>query len=143
MAHEIALQQIAAAKGVHERAFIVEKVEKFLKSYAEQDWQGRAELLSDDVIFEDTVGVPPPAACRVEAADYFKSIIDAGFQIAMMPKRIILMGNEAFTVVHATWCAPESEEESVCLVQNFKFTESGHICHVRVAYDESCLEWSF
>lgn len=91
MSRQAALDQIAAARGSLPRALIEEKVRAFEATYTAKDWQQRAALLSQDVIFEDTVGVPPPAIGRQAAADYFKFIIDLGWAVEMIPERIIVM----------------------------------------------------
>ncbi len=139
MAHEASRGQIAAAKGKFERAFIVEKVKAFQASYAAKDWQARAALLSVDVIFEDTVGVPPPAIGREAAAAYFRLIIDAGWSIEMVPERIVVMGDEAFVVTRGAWSAGDEAPSRLILIHNFKFNRAGEISHVRIAYDEECL----
>ena len=75
MSKERALDQIAAARGKLPRDTITATVRAFQATYAARDGRKRAELLSDDVIFEDTVGVPPPAVGREAASAYFRLII--------------------------------------------------------------------
>ena len=139
MAHEASLAQIAAAKGRFDRDFIVARVRAFQASYAAKDWKGRASLLSDDVIFEDTVGVPPPAIGRSAAEEYFKLIIDSGWDIEMTPERIVVMGDKAFVVTIGSWSFDGAPPSRLLLIHNFRFNAQGDICHVRIAYDEDCL----
>ena len=140
VSHDIALSQIAAARGSVPRNQIENAVNQFLSSYATADWKTRTSLLSEDVVFEDTVGVPPPAVGRDEAEAYFRSVLDAGIEIQMEPLQIIIMGNEAFTTTRAAWGYKGNQPECLRLVQNFHFNENGEICRVRIAYDEGCFE---
>lgn len=139
MSRQAALDQIAAARGSLPRASIKEKVRAFQATYTAKDWQARAALLSEDVVFEDTVGVPPPAIGREAAADYFKQIIDLGWAVEMVPERIIVMGNEAFVITRGAWGVEGEEPARLTLIHNFKFNDDGEIAHVRIAYDEDCL----
>jgi hypothetical protein len=139
MSREATLAQIAAAKGLHPRALIVERVMAFEATYARKDWRGRATLLAEDVIFEDTVGVPPPAIGRAAAEDYFRLVIGLGWTIEMIPERIVVMGDEAFVLTHAAWAEPGTPIVHVDLIHNFRFNARGEIAHVRIAYDEGCI----
>lgn len=139
MSRQAALDQIAAARGSLSRSVIENKVRAFQASYASADWQARAALLSDDVVFEDTVGVPPPAIGRAAAEKYFKLIIDLGWHVEMTPERIIVMGNEAFVITRGAWGVIGDPPARLMLVHNFRFNAAGEIAHVRVAYDKGCL----
>jgi ketosteroid isomerase-like protein len=139
MSREASLNQIAAAQGKLQRALIEQKVRSFQATYAAKDWQGRAALLSEDVVFEDTVGVPPPAIGRAAAEAYFKSVIAYGWDIRMEPEKIAVMGDEAFVLTRAAWGAAGDEPARLHLFHNFKFNRRGEISHVRIAYDETCL----
>lgn len=143
MSRESALEQIAAARGSLPRDLLVSRVRAFLATYASKDWEGRSALLSEDVVFEDTVGVPPPAIGRKAAAKYFKAIIDSNWVIEMLPKKIAVMGDEAFSLTRGTWGAEGEEPARLHLFHNFKFNEAGEIWHVRIAYDEECLIGEF
>lgn len=139
MSRQAAMDQIAAARGSLTRDLIEERVRAFQATYAVKDWRARAALLSQDVVFEDTVGVPPPAIGRQAAADYFKAIIDLGWAVEMVPERIIVMGNEAFVLTRGAWGVEGEDPARLLLIHNFKFNAAGEISHVRVAYDEDCL----
>lgn len=139
MSRDAALAQINAAKGSLDRAEIERAVRAFEGTYARKDWQGRAALLSKDVVFEDTVGVPPPAIGRAAAAQYFKLIIDSGWNVEMVPEKIVVMGNEAFVITQGCWGVEGDDPARLMLIHNFKFNDAGEICHVRIAYDEGCL----
>lgn len=139
MSRQAALDQIHAARGSLGRAYIEEKVRSFQASYARKDWRARGSLLSEDVIFEDTVGVPPPAIGRDAAEVYFRQIIDAGWAVEMLPEKIIVMGNEAFVITRGAWGVEGEEPARLHLIHNFRFNDAGEIAHVRIAYDEGCL----
>jgi ketosteroid isomerase-like protein len=139
MSRRAALDQIAAARGSLPRPQIEAAVRAFQATYAAKDWRRRADLLSEDVVFEDTVGVPPPANGREAAAAYFKLIIESGWDVEMIPERIIIMGDEAFVVTRGRWGVTGTEPAHLHLIHNFKFNDRGEIAHVRVAYDENCL----
>jgi ketosteroid isomerase-like protein len=139
MSRQAALDQIAAARGKLPRAQIEEAVRAFQATYGVKDWEKRAALLAEDVIFEDTVGVPPPAIGRQAAADYFRLIIDAGWAVEMVPEKIIVMGDEAFVLTRGAWGVEGEEPVRLHLIHNFRFNEAGEIAHVRIAYDEGCL----
>lgn len=139
MSRQAALDQIAAARGTLARELMEARIRAFLATYATSDWQARAALLSADVVFEDTVGVPPPAIGREAAADYFKAIIDLGWRIEMAPERIVIMGHEAFVLTRGSWGVAGEDPARLNLIHNFKFNDAGEIDHVRIAYDEHCL----
>lgn len=139
MSREAALNQIAAAQGRLSREYVADTVRAFQATYAAKDWKGRAALLSENVVFEDTVGVPPPAIGRAAAEAYFKAIIDLDWGIEMVPERIAVMGDEAFVLTRAAWGVIGAEPAHLHLFHNFKFNADGEICHVRIAYDETCL----
>jgi ketosteroid isomerase-like protein len=139
MSREAALAQIAAARGRLACSRIEATVRAFQRSYAAKDWAGRAALLSKDVIFEDTVGVPPPAIGRAAAAEYFRLIIESGWIVEMEPEKIIIMGDEAFVLTRGAWGIAGDEPARLQLIHNFRFNDEGEIVHVRVAYDEGCL----
>ncbi|NIB38993.1 SnoaL-like domain-containing protein [Pseudomaricurvus alkylphenolicus] len=140
MKNPLALKQINDARGTLSREQIERKVRDFQASYANKDWQTRAALLSNDVVFEDTVGVPPPAIGREAAAEYFQSVIAYGINVNMTAEKIIVMGNESFVLTRAIWWKDGDEPERLLLIQNFKFNDDGEMCHIRIAYDEGCLE---
>ena len=140
MSRESALAQISAARGTLPREQIERAVRSFQATYAAKDWQGRAALLSEDVVFEDTVGVPPPAIGREAAAEYFRLIIGSGWNVEMTPQQIIVMGDEAFVITRGCWGVAGEDPARLMLIHNFKFNAHGEICHVRIAYDEGCLE---
>lgn len=139
MSRESALAQIAAARGRFPRAQIEAAVRAFQATYAAKDWAARAALLSDDVVFEDTIGVPPPAIGREAAAEYFKLIIGTGWDVEMEPEKIIVMGDEAFVITRGRWGVAGEVPAQLHLIHNFRFNERGEIAHVRIAYDEGCL----
>lgn len=139
MSKEAACLQIAAARGSVPREQIEAAVRAFQATYVRKDWKARAALLSPDVIFEDTVGVPPPAIGRTAAADYFQMIINTGWNVEMEPEKVVAMGNEAFVITNAQWGAPSEPPVRLMLIHNFKFNEQGEISHVRIAYDEGCI----
>ena len=140
MSRQSALDQIAAARGSLPRDHIEHAVRAFQATYARKDWAARAALLSDDVVFEDTVGVPPPAIGRQAAADYFKLIIGTGWDVNMEPEKIIVMGDEAFVLTRGSWGVVGEVPARLQLIHNFRFNAQGEIAHVRIAYDEGCLE---
>ena len=139
MSRQAALDQIAAAKGKLPRDQIERAVRAFQATYTAKDWRKRADLLAEDVIFEDTVGVPPPAIGRQAAADYFRLIIESGWNVEMTPEKIIVMGDEAFVITRGAWGVAGEVPARLTLIHNFKFNERGEIQHVRIAYDEGCL----
>jgi ketosteroid isomerase-like protein len=139
MSRDSALAQIAAARGKRPRGTIENAVRAFQATYANKDWQGRAALLAEDVIFEDTVGVPPPAIGREAAAEYFRLIIGSGWDVRMKPEKIIIMGDEAFVITRGSWGVSGEIPARLHLIHNFRFNERGEIAHVRIAYDEGCL----
>ncbi|WP_336951348.1 nuclear transport factor 2 family protein [Sphingobium aromaticivastans] len=139
MSREAAYARIHAARGKLPRERIETAVRAFQATYARKDWQARAALLSEDVVFEDTVGVPPPAIGRQAAADYFRLIIESGWNVEMDPQKIVVMGDEAFVITHGKWGVEGEEPARLMLIHNFKFNEQGEIRHVRIAYDEQCL----
>ncbi|WP_311269574.1 nuclear transport factor 2 family protein [Sphingobium sp. WCS2017Hpa-17] len=139
MSVQAAHDQIAAARGRLPRETIEGAVRAFEATYARKDWETRAALLSQDAVFEDTVGVPPPAIGRQAAADYFRLIIASGWNVEMRPRQIIVMGDEAFVITDGQWGVEGEAPVKLMLIQNFKFNENGEICHVRIAYDEGCI----
>lgn len=139
MSRQAALDQIAAARGKLPRQQIEDAVRAFQATYAAKDWRKRAGLLAEDVIFEDTVGVTPPAIGRAVAADYFRLIIASGWNVEMTPEKVIVMGDEAFVITRGAWGVEGEEPARLTLIHNFKFNLSGEIRHVRIAYDEGCL----
>lgn len=140
MSRQSALDQIAAARGKLPREHIEHAVRAFQATYASKDWEARAALLAEDVVFEDTVGVPPPAIGREAAADYFKLIIGTGWDVNMEPEKIIVMGDEAFVITRGNWGVADEPPARLQLIHNFRFNEKGEIAHVRIAYDEGCLD---
>ena len=139
MSKTATLAQIAAAKGKHPRDHIVRMVETFAATYASRDWNRRADLMSQDVVFEDTVGVPPPAIRRDSARDYFKRMVETGWSIVLAPERIAVMGDEAFVLTYAAWGQAGEPQTQLYLFHNFQFNEAGEISRVRIAYDEESL----
>jgi len=137
---EATMGQINDAQGKLPREAIVKAVLAFQATYPTKDWEARAALLSEDVIFEDTVGVPPPAIGRDAAREYFRMIIGYGWDIEQQPERLIVMGDEAFVLTRARWNMPGEEPIGLALFHNFKFNDKGEIRHVRIAYDKESLE---
>ena len=139
MSRQSALDQIAAARGKLPREHIEAAVRAFQATYRVKDWEKRASLLSEDIVFEDTVGVPPPAIGRDAAADYFSLIIGTGWDVEMEPEKIIVMGDEAFVITRGSWGVRGEVPARLHLIHNFRFNDRGEIAHVRIAYDEGCL----
>jgi len=57
----------------------------------------------------------------------------------MVPERIAVMADEAFVLTRAAWGVIAAEPARLHLFRIFKFNGEGEICHVRIAYDETCL----
>ena len=58
----------------------------------------------------------------------------------MEPEKIIVMGDEAFVLTRGSWGVVGEVPARLQLIHNFRFNAQGEIAHVRIAYDEGCLE---
>jgi steroid delta-isomerase len=109
-------------------------IETFLASYAVKDVTTRIALFADDISFEDPVGTPPMVG-RAAMNEYFIATVASGWDITLVPKKIMVNGDEAVSITEATAGVGDNPPVTSTIVQVFGFDEAGKIKTLRVFMD--------
>lgn len=112
---------------------------KYLVSYLTADIDGRAALFAEDAIFEDPVGAPPirglPAIVK-----FWEGAKDIRWWAAHDVRRVVVCGNEVMLHFVSTMRVPGLKQSAMEVFEQQVFNEAGKIAHVRVYFDENCLQ---
>ena len=109
-------------------------VETFLASYKVKDVQTRIALFADDISFEDPVGTPPIVG-KAAMNEYFVATVASGWDIDLVPKKIMVNGNEAVSITEATAGVGGNPPVTSTIVQIFVFDDAGKFKALRVFMD--------
>ncbi len=109
-------------------------VETFLASYRVKDVETRIALFADDVYFDDPVGTPPILG-KAAMHKYFVDTVAGGWDIDLVPKKIIVNGSEAASITEVTASVGGSQPMTTTIVQTFVFDDAGRIKTLRVFAD--------
>jgi len=121
------------------REHMEQAARKYLVSYLTADIDGRAALFAEDAIFEDPVGAPPirglPAIVK-----FWEGAKDIRWWAAHDVRRVVVCGNEVMLHFVSTMRVPGLKQSSMEVFEQQVFNEAGKIAHVRVYFDENCLQ---
>jgi steroid delta-isomerase len=109
-------------------------IETFLASYRVKDVATRIALFADDIWFDDPVGTPPILG-KAAMNQYFVDTVAGGWDIDLVPKKIIVNGNEAASITEVTASVGGSTPMTTTIVQTFIFDDAGKIKTLRVFAD--------
>jgi steroid Delta-isomerase len=109
-------------------------IETFLASYKVKDVQTRIALFADDISFEDPVGTPPLVG-KAAMNEYFVATVASGWDIDLVPKKIMVNGNEAVSITEATAGVGGNPPVTSTIVQIFVFDTAGKFKTLRVFMD--------
>ena len=109
-------------------------VETFLASYRVKDVETRIALFADDIYFDDPVGTPPILG-KPAMHKYFVDTVAGGWDIDLVPKKIIVNGSEAASITEVTASIGGSQPMTTTIVQTFVFDDAGKIKTLRVFAD--------
>jgi steroid delta-isomerase len=109
-------------------------IETFLASYRVKDVATRIALFADDIWFDDPVGTPPILG-KAAMNQYFVDTVAGGWDIDLMPRKIIVNGNEAASITEVTASVGGSAPMTTTIVQTFIFDDAGKIKTLRVFAD--------
>jgi steroid delta-isomerase len=111
-----------------------EAVETFLASYKVKDIETRIALFADDISFEDPVGTPPLVG-KAAMHQYFIDTVASGWDIDLVPKKILVNGDEAAAITEASAGVGGNQPVISTIVQIFGFDADGKIKTLRVFMD--------
>ena len=121
------------------REHMEQAARKYLVSYLTADIDGRAALFAEDAIFEDPVGAPPirglPAIVK-----FWEGAKDIRWWAAHDVRRVVVCGNEVMLHFVSTMRVPGLKQSSMEVFEQQVFNEAGKIAHVRVYFDDNCLQ---
>jgi steroid delta-isomerase len=109
-------------------------IETFLASYRVKDVATRIALFAEDIWFDDPVGTPPILG-KAAMNQYFVDTVAGGWDIDLVPKKIIVNGNEAASITEVTASVGGSSPMTTTIVQTFIFDDAGKIKTLRVFAD--------
>jgi steroid Delta-isomerase len=109
-------------------------IETFLASYKVKDVATRIALFADDISFEDPVGSPPIVG-KAAMNDYFVATVASGWDIDLVPKKIMVNGSEAVSITEVTAGVGGNPPVTSTIVQNFVFDDAGKFKALRVFMD--------
>ena len=105
-------------------------IETFLSSYKVKNVSARLAVLAESISFEDPVGSPPVLG-KAAMKRYFDDTIAAGWEIDLVPKRIIVNGAEAASFTEVT-AGVGGHLATSTIIQIFGFDDAGKIRTLRV-----------
>jgi steroid delta-isomerase len=111
-----------------------EAVETFLASYKVKDVETRIALFADDISFEDPVGTPPLVG-KAAMHQYFIDTVASGWDIDLVPKKIMVNGDEAASITEASAGVGGNPPVTSTIVQIFGFDAAGKFKTLRVFMD--------
>ncbi|MDB5394125.1 MAG: hypothetical protein JWM91_1631 [Rhodospirillales bacterium] len=109
-------------------------IETFLASYRVKDVPTRIALFADDISFEDPVGSPPVLG-KAAMNQYFVDTVAGGWDIDLVPRKIMVNGNEAASITEVSAGVGGSPPVTSTIVQIFGFDEAGKFKTLRVFMD--------
>lgn len=109
-------------------------IETFLASYKVKDVPTRIALFADGISFEDPVGSPPVIG-KAAMNQYFVDTVASGWEIDLVPKKILVSGNEAASITEVTAGVGDHPPVTSTIVQLFVFDDAGKIKTLRVFMD--------
>ena len=109
-------------------------IETFLASYKVKDVATRIALFADDISFEDPVGTRPLVG-KAAMNEYFVATVASGWDIDLVPKKIMVNGNEAVSITEATAGVGGNPPVTSTIVQIFVFDTAGKFKALRVFMD--------
>jgi steroid delta-isomerase len=109
-------------------------IETFLASYRVKDVATRIALFAEDIWFDDPVGTPPILG-KAAMNQYFVDTVAGGWDIDLVPKKIIVNSNEAASITEVTASVGGSSPMTTTIVQTFIFDDAGKIKTLRVFAD--------
>ena|SRR6185437_866034 len=109
-------------------------ITKFLASYKAKDVATRIALFADDISFEDPVGSEAIVG-KAAMQHYFEATIASGWDIDLVPQKIIVNGTEAATITEVTAGVGGNPPTKTTIVQNFIFDAAGKFKALRVFTD--------
>ena len=109
-------------------------IETFLASYKVKDIAARIALFADDISFEDPVGSPPLVG-KAAMHKYFLDTVASGWDIDLVPKKILVNGDEAASITEASAGVGGNPRVTSTIVQIFGFDDRGKFKTLRVFMD--------
>jgi steroid delta-isomerase len=109
-------------------------IETFLASYKVKDVATRIALFADDISFEDPVGTSPMVG-KAAMNDYFVATVASGWDIDLVPKKIMVNGTEAVSITEVTAGVGGNPSVTSTIVQVFVFDDAGKFKALRVFMD--------
>ena len=111
-------------------------IETFLASYRLKDVTTRIALFAEGIVFDDPVGTPPIVG-KAAMNTYFVDTVASGWDIDLVPKKIIVNGNEAASITEVTAGVGGNPPITSTIIQTFVFDDAGKIKTLRVFSDTS------
>ena len=112
----------------------IDAITTFLASYKAKDVDTRIALFADDISFEDPVGSEAVVG-KAEMRHYFDATIASGWDIDLVPRKIIVNGTEAAAITEVTAGVGGNPPTVTTIVQNFVFHAAGKFKALRVFTD--------
>ncbi|HEX4506713.1 MAG TPA: nuclear transport factor 2 family protein [Alphaproteobacteria bacterium] len=109
-------------------------IETFLASYKIKDVATRIALFADGISFEDPVGSPPIVG-KAAMNEYFVATVASGWDIDLVPKKIMVNGTEAASITEVTASVGGNPPVTSTIVQIFAFDDAGKFKTLRVFMD--------
>jgi len=112
----------------------IDAVTTFLASYKAKDVDTRIALFADDISFEDPVGTDAIVG-KAAMQHYFEATIASGWDIDLVPQKIIVNSDEAASITEVTAGIGGNPPTVTVIVQNFIFDAAGKFKALRVFTD--------
>ena len=109
-------------------------IETFLASYKIKDVATRIALFADGISFEDPGGSPPGVG-KAAMNEYFVATVASGWDIDLVPKKIMVNGTEAASITEGTAGGGGNPPVTSTIVQIFAFDDAGKFKTLRVFMD--------
>ena len=106
----------------------------FLASYKTKDVPTRIALFADHISFEDPVGSEAIVG-KAAMQQYFDATIASGWEIDLVPQKIIVNGTEAASITEVTAGVGGNPPTKTIIVQHFLFDAAGKFKALRVFTD--------
>jgi hypothetical protein len=135
---DLVLGQLGRVPSTIPRAEIEAVVTAFAASYATGDVAGRAALCTPTVHFEDPAGITL-ARTRGELADLWNGLDARGLELALLPERVIVVGDEALALGHMEIRPRDAAPARLFHGLHHTIDHDRHNARIRTFFDAACI----
>lgn len=131
-------QQIGAVPRTVPRQKVDDVIRRYFESYERNDVEARVALFTDDLVFEDPVGMRL-ASTKDELRRFFRSLQDRGVSLSFSAERVVVVGDACLIESRVVVRGNDGDGVPLTVFVTLYFAPDGHIQQLRSFFDENCI----